>query len=111
MTLCKKPCKSELHAFWDDLPGTGADPNAAVLVGKKLPKPDATLAKDTGAATWIAESFAAAKKSVYVNPPIGPGDGPFTLTAAYRADAHKIASARVALAGARLANVINNELK
>ena len=109
--LCKKPCKNELHAFWDDLPGTVSDPNAAVLVGKKLPKPDATLAKDTDAATWIAESFDAAKKSVYVNPPIGPGDGPFTLTAAYRADAHKIASARVALAGARLANVINNELK
>ncbi|MFY9559518.1 MAG: S1/P1 nuclease [Terriglobales bacterium] len=111
VTLCKKPCKSELHAFWDDLPGTGADPNAAVLVGKKLPKADATLASKTDAATWIAESFAAAQKSVYVNPPIGPGDGPFTLTAAYRAAAQKVAKERVALAGARLANMINNELK
>src|SRR5262249_9322876 len=23
VTLCKKPCKDELHGFWDDLPGTG----------------------------------------------------------------------------------------
>ncbi len=111
VTLCKKPCKDELHAFWDDLPGTGADPNAAVAVGKKLPKPDATLAGNADTATWIAESFDAAQKSVYVNPPIGAGDGPFTLTATYRSNARKLANARVALAGARLANVINNELK
>jgi hypothetical protein len=111
VALCAKPCKNELHGFWDDLPGTGKDPNTAVTAGKKLPTPEATLASDMTVATWIAESFDAAQKSVYANPPIGAGDGPFTLTAAYRADARKLAKERVALAGARLANIINNELK
>ncbi len=110
VALCKK-CKSELHGFWDGLPGTGKDPNAAVVAGKKLPKADATLAANTDATTWIKESFDAAQKSVYVNPPIGAGDGPFTLTPAYKTAARKLAKKRVALAGARLANVINDELK
>jgi S1/P1 Nuclease len=110
ISLCTKPCRDELHGFWDDLPGTGKDPSTAVLAGKKLPKPDPTLAKNTDTATWIAESFDAAQKVVYVSP-IGPGDGPFTLTPAYRAAARKLAMQRVALAGARLANIINIELK
>lgn len=111
--VCGSPCKSKskLHGFWDDLPGTGKSPNTAVAAGKKLPTPNAALASDTNTATWIAESFDAAQKSVYVNPPIGADDGPFTLTAAYRADARKLANQRVALAGARLAKVINDELK
>ena len=111
LRLCKKPCRDELHAFWDDLPGKGKDPATAVTVGKKLPKPDSTLAANGDTSTWVAESFDAAQKSVYVNPPIGDGNGPFTLTAAYRTHARKIANDRVALAGARLANVINSELK
>ncbi len=111
VTLCKKPCKTELHGFWDDLPGTGKDPNTAVQVGKALPKADATLASDADPAHWVAESFDAAQKVVYVNPPIGAGDGPFTLTASYRANARKVARQRVALAGARLANLINDQLK
>ena len=110
VTLCKKPCKNELHGFWDDLPGTGSDPNAAVLYGKKLAKADATLASNTDAATWIKESFDDAQKDVYVAP-IGAGNGPFTLTTAYRTAARKVAKERVALAGARLANVLNSELK
>src|SRR5258708_4132607 len=111
--VCGSPCTSPgaLHGFWDDLPGTGKDPAAAVAAGKKLPAPNAALASDTKTSTWIAESFDAAQKSVYVNPPIGADDGPFTLTAAYQTAAHKLASQRVALAGARLAKVINDELK
>lgn len=110
---CGTPCKSKtkLHAFWDDLPGTSKDPNAAVTLGKSLPKPDGTLAADTDTDHWIAESFAAAQSSVYVNPPIGADDGPFSLTAAYKTASKTLAKQRVALAGARLAKVINEELK
>jgi hypothetical protein len=39
------------------------------------------------------------------------GDGPFTVTAKYKDNAQKIAAQRVALAGERLANLINDELK
>jgi hypothetical protein len=108
--LCAKPCKDELHAFWDDLPGTGSDPNVAESYAKKLQKSDPTLASNTNVSTWIKESFEDAQQDVYVTP-IGAGDGPFTLTPAYRSSASKVAKERVALAGARLATLLNGELK
>lgn len=110
VALCAKPCKNELHAFWDDLPGTGSNPNVAVSFAKKLGKSDPALGSNTDVATWIKESFDDAQQDVYVAP-IGAGDGPFTLTSAYRVSARKVAQERVALAGARLARVLNNELK
>lgn len=110
VTLCSAPCKQELHAFWDDLLGTSSKASSAATVGRNLPSPDATLAAKTDAADWAAESFDAAKQTVYVAP-IASGDGPFTLTPAYKAAAKKVARERVALAGVRLANLLNDELK
>jgi hypothetical protein len=78
--------------------------------GKKLASAEATLAANTDTAVWVKESFEDAQKEVYIAP-IGTGDGPFTLTAAYKANARKVAKERIALAGARLANVLNAELK
>ena len=100
----------ELHAFWDGLPGDSDSPLAAINVGKALAPADATLAAISDAKVWVNESFQLAKDDVYVNP-IGLGAGPFTLNDAYRAAAHKIANERVALGGARLANILKNELK
>jgi S1/P1 Nuclease len=91
-------------------PGTGSNPNTAVAYAKKLPPVDAALGSDVNAATWIKESFDDAQTMVYVAP-IGAGDGPFTTTAAYRAAARTVAKERVALAGVRLANLLNVELK
>jgi hypothetical protein len=108
--LCAAPCKDELHLFWDDVLGISTDPLAAQTAAAALPPPDATLAAIALESTWIDESFQAAQKSVYI-PPIGIGAGPFTLDATYKADAQKLASQRVALAGARLANLINAALK
>jgi hypothetical protein len=51
----------------------------------------------------------AAKSRVYVTPPIGEGPGPFTLTESYKAEA--LAKQRIALAGARLSNLIEAGLK
>jgi hypothetical protein len=110
VTLCSAPCKQELHAFWDDLLGTSSKASSAVTVGRNLPAADATLATKTDAADWAAESFDAAKQTVYVAP-VTSGDGPFTLTPAYKAAAKKVARERVALAGVRLANLLNHELK
>jgi hypothetical protein len=108
--LCAAPCKRELHAFWDDLLGTGSDVATAISVGSGLPEPDATLAGKKDAADWAKESFEAAKSSVYTDP-IGDGDGPFTITPAYRTQAKTLARERVALAGVRLANLLNEDLK
>jgi hypothetical protein len=38
-------------------------------------------------------------------------DGPFSLTASYKAAARALAEKQLALAGARLGNVLNGELK
>jgi hypothetical protein len=108
--LCAAPCKRELHAFWDNLLGTGASVTTAIGVGSALPAADGTLAAKKDAADWVKESFDAAKASVYTTP-IGDGDGPFTITPEYRTAAKKLARERVALAGVRLANLLNEELK
>lgn len=108
-------CPKELHAFWDDLLGTGTTAQKviqpAIKAAKKLPAADPTLAAKSDEKVWIAESFQAAQQSVYVDPPVGAGNGPFSLTSGYKSAAKSLAKQRIALAGARLANLINNELK
>jgi S1/P1 nuclease len=104
----------ELHFFWDGLPGDVSNPSdaltAAIAYGKALAPADPVLARKADAADWINESVNIAETSVYSGP-IGAGNGPFTITPAYKDQAQKIAAERVALAGTRLANLINNELK
>jgi hypothetical protein len=105
---------SELHAFWDDVLGTGNESKVAKSVIKKakaLPTPDPVLAADGDEKDWVDESFQNAQQKVYVSPPIGDGDGPFSLTSGYRKSAKTVAQQRMALAGVRLANLINTNLK
>lgn len=101
----------ELHAFWDDAVGLGETQNfmTAVTVGQALPTPDPALAGDNKEDDWAAESFVLAKSSVYIAP-VGPGLGPYTLDAAYTANTQTIAKQRIALAGARLANLLTTAL-
>lgn len=111
LVVVNGPAK-ELHAFWDGALGQGdtRDFMTAVKVGPTLPEPDPVLVKDDNVDDWAAESFALAKSSVYVDP-VGPGLGPMTLTPAYTATAQTIAKQRVALAGARLANLLKTALQ
>jgi hypothetical protein len=103
-------CPTELHVFWDDALGTSTKPKSAVSAAKKLPAPDPAPVAKTGEAEWVSESFQDAQQDVYVSP-IGAGLGPFQLTSSYKKAAKKLAQRRVALAGARLGNLINAELK
>ena len=73
-------------------------------------EPDARLASIADEKVWIDESFKAAKADVYVQP-IGVGAGPFALTDGYKSAALSLAKQRVALAGTRLANLLNAALK
>jgi S1/P1 Nuclease len=102
--------KCELHAFWDDLLGTQNNLKTVTKAARKLPKANAALAAKSDEKDWIAESFTESQQTVYAAP-IAAGDGPFTLTAQYKKNAGKLAKQRVALAGARLANLLNTELK
>jgi S1/P1 Nuclease len=108
---CGSGCSAvELHGFWDSVLGTSAHAPDAINAAKGLPKPDAQLASIADEKVWIEESFKAAKADVYAQP-IGVGVGPFALTAGYRSAALNLAKQRVALAGARLANLLNAALK
>jgi len=102
--------KCELHFFWDDLPGENSNLNTVKNGARKLPKARAALAEKTDESVWVLEGFEAAKREVYV-PPVEASDGPFTLNEAYKEAAKRFAKERVALAGARLANLLNKELK
>jgi hypothetical protein len=109
--LVKLDCaKCQLHGFWDDLLGKQSNLKAVREAARKLPKPNAELAAKSDEKDWIAESFQEAQQTVY-SAPIAAGDGPFTLTTQYKKNAGKLAKQRVALAGTRLANLLNTELK
>ncbi len=101
----------ELHAYWDNILGTGEtkDFQKAVKAAQLLPAAGAT-ASDANEADWIKEGFDLAQSSVYVNP-IGPALGPYTADATYQSNTTSVAQQQVALAGARLANLLNANLK
>jgi hypothetical protein len=100
-----------LHAFWDGLLGTSSNPQVAISVGQSLPAAPTALANNLDAAVWIDEGFELAKSTAYKQPPIRLGTGPFRITSSYRDAARALARKRVALAGARLANILNAELR
>jgi hypothetical protein len=110
VALCARPCRNELHAFWDNVLGTGKSPAAAIRAADKLAAPPAAGAAIADDRVWIAESFEAAQQFVYASP-VGPGAGPYALDAAYKLRAKTEAKARIELAGVRLANLINADLK
>jgi S1/P1 Nuclease len=100
----------ELHGFWDGVVGDSDDPKKAISAARGLPAANASLVAITDENAWINESFEAAKASVYVAPI--PVDGPApTLTARYKANALRLAKQRIALAGARLAKLLNDALR
>jgi hypothetical protein len=99
-----------LHWFWDSALGVEESQQAAVSGAGRLPPAPQGQASVTDERQWMAESAELAKKVVYVSPVV-VGPGPFTLDAAYRTRAHAVAAQRVSLAGARLANLLNDALK
>lgn len=106
--LCAPPCRQELHVFWDEALGSGTPPEALALAAGLAP-PAPQRAADLRIADWVAESGALARRVVYAAP-ILAGAGPYPLTRAYREQARRIARARVALAGWRLAGLLNRAL-
>jgi S1/P1 Nuclease len=110
VALCQRPCRNELHAFWDDIPGTEKNPMVAIRRAARLPSVDARVGAIDDERQWIRESFLIAQNSVYIRP-IGDGPGPFFIDGPYRNISHRVAGDRLALAGARLAHVLNETLK
>ena len=99
-----------MHFFWDDALGKSRKPDVVLKDLARLPRPNKRLAAIDDEAKWVDEGFVLAKTVVYA-PPVGVGPGPFTLNAAYKKEARRVARQQVALAGARLARVINEAFK
>jgi hypothetical protein len=108
--LCRRPCWDELHLYWDGILGDSDDPEQAIEAARKLARPDARAAAIGDEHVWIEESFAIARRYAY-EAPIGPGRGPYTLDGRYQSDARAQAMQRIALAGVRLAHLINAKLR
>ncbi|WP_275552140.1 S1/P1 nuclease [Bradyrhizobium sp. MOS001] len=106
---CSGCQETNLHWFWDDAAGIGDSPEAAITAALALPSADPRQVAIRDENVWIDESFELAKAVVYQTP-IGPDSGSFPLTDAYRSVAVKVAKERVALAGARLALLLNAAL-
>ena len=100
---------NELHAFFDDIAGAGYAVGSVETAADHLPAADAKLAAVSDEKVWIQEGLDLAQSSVYVSP-IGVGDGPFSITAQYQKAAADLGRRRIALAGARLANLLNASL-
>ena len=104
-----------LHAYWDGMFGGYVSSFGAIFdaegqggLGSVDANPD--LAKDLDPEHWVQESAELAKTYAYA-PPVSRGADPVSLSRDYETKARNIARAQAALAGARLANVINDALK
>jgi hypothetical protein len=116
VAFCKSPCRDELHAYWDGLPGdtmTTADVASKATPLLELPKPAG--ADDLNVETWTKDSFDLAKADAYV--PLISADNDPAQRISPRPDTHyhdqalQVAQAQVLLAGCRLAGVLNKNLK
>jgi hypothetical protein len=110
----KNKYPTELHAFWDDLPGIGGqmDTKMAADYASHLPAVDEDAAANLNTSDWAQESFKIAASDAYASP-IGPAFGAtkaYAISATYYTTAADDAQARIALAGARLANLLKKAL-
>ncbi len=113
-----KSSPRELHAFWDDLPGEGEPADAlpeAEAFAKALSSASPDKVADTDASDWAVESFTMAKTDAYASPikksPKPASGGSYLITQTYYGKALQDADSRIALAGARLAKLLNENLK
>jgi hypothetical protein len=100
----------KLHLYWDGRLGERGTPFEAIAAAAQLPAADPDAAAIGDPALWLIESFVIAQNDVYT-PLIGQDAGPFQLDNAYEERAVFIARQRAALAGARLANLLNAILR
>jgi len=99
-----------LHGFWDGAIGNSKDPASAIRKAASLPKPGTRELEEQDPEAWARESFALAETYAYASP-IGLKKGPYRLTPSYHRDAGSTSEQRVALAGARLAVMLNRAFR
>lgn len=105
-TSCIEAKGKPLHTFWDHTLGESDRTDSAIAKARAMAKAPASKAAISDPTAWLNESLLIAKTAVYATP-IKASHGPFTLTKAYEVKAGSYAEQRAALAGARLARLLN----
>jgi hypothetical protein len=109
VSLCKKPCRNDLRAYWENLFGPAKKPEAVLDAAHALPKAFAKLSQIDDENAWAEDGLKLAQKVAYA-PPVGAGSGPFTLDEDYHSAGLSVARQQLALAGTRLARLLNAQL-
>jgi hypothetical protein len=100
-----------LHSFWDDLLGVGTDPQFIRTVALTIEPPAASdNPNDLTTRHWIDESNEFARTFAYTLGPDEPGNPKPHISNDYLTQSQTIARRRVALAGYRLAAILNERL-
>ncbi len=106
---CATCRETNLHSYWDGLPGRDETPSRVSAVAAGLPVAPSRAAANSDIPSWIETSFAKARTQAYAAP-VGSGVGPYTLSSAYQANARALSRKQIALAGARLAILIEDNI-
>lgn len=104
-----------LHAYWDRLLGGYSSPKGAIADAEERDgvanmSANQTAAQTSDPETWVEESAGLAKQYAYASP-VSLGANAVMLTRDYETNASSIARSQAVLAGARLANLLNQALK
>jgi hypothetical protein len=105
--------RRNLHALWDDAPGNDTSDayvtKYAADAAAAHPKPKHV---EKNPKKWIEEGFVLDKTEVYTfGLETGSREHPLTLPAPYYENAKRVAQTQIALAGYRLAAILNAKLK
>jgi hypothetical protein len=102
-----------LHSLWDNAAGSDAsDAYVTKYAAEAVEAHPASKRQEKNPKKWIDEGFAVAKTEVYTfGLETGSREHPVQLPAGYAENAKRVAQARIALAGYRLAAVLNDKLK
>lgn len=116
VAFCEKPCRDELHAFWDGLLGDKLTIAQVTQAGDKLIANGTPPGSDVAdPVSWTNDSEKLAETKVYVAPISDDNDPSVTISprpdTAYSDAALAVAQSQAALAGFRLAALLNSKLK
>ena len=102
-----------LHALWDDSAGTEiSDDYISKYAAEAVASHPAPKRIDKNPMKWIDEGFEVAKSEVYTfGLETGSREHPIQISPAYMENAKRTAQAQIALAGYRLAAVLNDRVK
>jgi hypothetical protein len=112
----QQKCRAELHAYWDDLPGSDSSLTATIKMASKLNEqeaPDDATIDINHPEHWVSDAVNLARADAYAPPfngsvkPVAPS----AITAGYHSQAMMDMQKQVFIAGYRLAKLLNSALK